>query len=78
MSEWISVKDKLPGNSRSVLVWCPERFNKYTAYFNDGHWFHFGGVGRYLMTEDVTHWMPTPDPPQIESSSNRPKEAATD
>jgi hypothetical protein len=63
MSEWISVKDRLPANRTSVLVWCPERRNKYTAYWADGEWTHFAGFFSFVE-EEVTHWMPLPEPPK--------------
>jgi hypothetical protein len=63
---WISVKERYPENSISVLVWCPERQNKYTACWIDGaerHWRHFGGTSWAEVVEEVTHWQPTPVPP---------------
>ena len=61
MSEWISVKDRLPETPVEVLV-----FNLGTwvlAYWNEdvGQWILYNGdkVLRY-----VTHWMPLPEPPE--------------
>lgn len=62
MSEWISVKDRLPNDDTFVLaaqagVYCEQ------ALYQDGdfyvHW------GRYEETPApwITHWMPLPDPP---------------
>ena len=69
MSEWISVKDRLPEitpglrSSKSVLVWCPERMNRYTANWTGSYWIFFGGYGRNEVTEEVTHWMQLPEAP---------------
>ena len=60
--KWISVKEEMPSDTVAVLVWCPERRNKYTAAWHDPSWVHFGG-GFLDVKEEVTHWMPTPDSP---------------
>lgn len=74
MSEWISVKDKLPENNVTVLAYC-EKTKKYfignAIYrcFSDGvYWRHEGARGAmYTVTSKVTHWMPLPEPPEEES-----------
>ena|ERR1700677_1538511 len=70
MSEWISVKDRLPPECESVLVWSKgfdpiSAFLSYTydkkplMYFvND-----WDESDTNLKLEDVTHWMPLPEPP---------------
>jgi hypothetical protein len=63
MEKWISVREKMPPNTVSVLVWCPERKNKYTACWVAPKWRHFGGISFEELHEDVTHWRPTPEPP---------------
>lgn len=49
--EWISVKDRLPENGKSVLV-----------YWDDGF-----EIGRYVGGEvgDCVYWMPLPEPPEM-------------
>ena len=66
MSDWISVRERMPDDTKSVLVWCPSRRNKYTACWVCPDWIHFGGRFDVIVLEDVTHWMPTPEPPKIE------------
>lgn len=76
MSEWISVKDRLPKQLDIVLVYGKHkgeknRSNNYelvdTATYYD--WTNTnGGEGwyspRFLSDYDeVTHWMPFPEPP---------------
>ena len=65
MSEWIKVQQRMPGDTKSVLVWCPERKNTYSAYWVAPYWYFFGGsgIGRGVIDEKVTHWTPKPDPP---------------
>lgn len=71
MSEWISVKERLPSDERSVLAYygfgrdgVPDSdmmFMGTLSYFcfdPEPHWQHAGhGVA-------VTHWMPLPEPPK--------------
>lgn len=68
MSKWISVKDKLPDNEEVFLVYRGE--SKYPeielAYWNlnrkrfeyyDNEYYGYG-------IDDITHWMPLPEPPK--------------
>lgn len=58
MSEWISVEDKLPEKTLSLLI-----FNG--SFIDIGCFF----CDEYFITDkgsvlDVTHWMPLPEPPK--------------
>lgn len=69
--KWISVKDRLPEADGEVVLACyqPRKPNYiFFAYFN-GSW------AIYQPTEDgllyshpvrVSHWMPLPEPPEVE------------
>ena len=66
---WISVKDRLPEKPGRYLCW----FGKNTfavgasivPYIPDLHWFaSLESLERY---ENVTHWMPMPEPPKEET-----------
>ena len=73
MSEWISVKDKLPERVGDVLVFrdfggnyggisilsyrYSEAESKFTFCFYDGE------SDEYYPTRNVTHWMPLPAKP---------------
>ena len=68
MSEWISVKDRLPGNRRPVLVFTvgfsEQNGIRMAAYDKNQpasmFWHGFiMGKGR-----GVTHWQPLPAPPE--------------
>jgi hypothetical protein len=67
MNGWISVKDRLPTQSRDVLIvarWrcsgpevCVAYFDtKHELFLQDGFWME--------GDDDVTHWMPLPEPPK--------------
>ena len=63
MSEWISVKDRLPKIDEEVLVCFTDGFNqiKFGVAWTisiDGWSGYFGG--------NITHWMPLPEPPEVE------------
>lgn len=58
MSEWISVKERLPQEMTTVLVYRPDRGWAF-AQLSNGFWFPTGDT-------KVTHWMPLPSPPKEE------------
>ena len=53
MSKWISVRDKLPEPFVNVVV-----FSKSQGVGMDYY------DGKYWGFDDVTHWMPLPEPPE--------------
>ena len=64
MSEWISVKDRLPefgekvlitDVSGDVLVYSLEQTCSGECWWEDEYWNWYN---------DVTHWMPLPEPPK--------------
>lgn len=70
--EWISVKDRLPEKPMFVIVYCPDYTNYMEPIFaqwvkgKDGFIFlDFDPMNMNDITEDVTHWMPSPKPPEI-------------
>ena len=62
--EWISVEERFPEDTKAVIVRCPERRNTYTANWSYPHWYYFGGNSSEKLTEDVSHWLPLPPPPE--------------
>ena len=64
MSEWISVKDRLPEPFVSVLGYCPDEEPLPTV-----HEVYMNGFGQWRSAQvygmgNVTHWMPMPEPPK--------------
>lgn len=78
MSEWISVKDRLPENDDSVLVCAftgADRQVVFEAHYwpyptnaygdQQGAWQNCDHDGPYqLDSTTITHWMPMPAPPE--------------
>ena len=62
MNEWISVNDRLPSDSL-VLVYAP--LIVAIGYYHAPKWFlWFGGGEHDKEVDNVTHWMPKPQPPK--------------
>ena len=69
---WISVKDRLPNCNGIYLVWRPHYFGGEIGepafcYFDGlNTWHDSYGVDfeRILNPDDVTYWMPLPEPPK--------------
>lgn len=58
---WISVKERLPGSDRSVIVFGPNMDQAWMGYYY--------GEGREWLSMDgfpvhVTHWMELPELPK--------------
>lgn len=67
MSNWISVKDKLPNNSNEVIVFCLDdsvTTGKYIRVSKDKYLWKSPIYSPYIdNTLNVTHWQPLPEPP---------------
>jgi hypothetical protein len=65
MSEWISVKDRLPGTSQGwskpVLVYTVNDKIEISEFNRGKHEMMDSWLG--LGSSEVTHWMPLPSPP---------------
>ena len=64
MSEWISVKERLPEPFVSVLGYCPDEEPLPTV-----HEVYMNGFGQWTSAQvygmgNVTYWMPLPEPPE--------------
>ena len=78
---WISVNDRLPESSNNiVLAICLDDINDYSypytsdeaqsiAFYSNLHWWDETMPEECKednIIEDVTHWMPLPEPPEGE------------
>lgn len=63
---WIPVTERLPQNYISVLVYIPTAeplpMVHEACIGDDGEW--YSSVFYGIENEDVTHWMPLPEPPE--------------
>ena len=70
-TKWISVDDRLPENDCIVDVWMPEYNDPYKrvadVYFNSIQKTFYIDYNFLDVTNDITHWMPLPNPPKQES-----------
>ena len=68
--KWISVKERLPDEGETVLIYAPRTQNQYyVAMFymlHDEIKFatNIYGMDYCWYSEDVTYWQPLPKPPQ--------------
>lgn len=69
MAEWISVKDRLPPRYKKILVVNGHGYVNISAFVKefDGEWTWLGLDGKYNHINDITHWMPLPEPPKEDS-----------
>lgn len=67
MNEWISVKDRLPGNFETVLALRKDGAMFVGRYTPWQHWeIWTARKSTKVITITVTHWMPLPEPPREE------------
>jgi len=90
MNKWIKVEDRMPDKRKAVLVYAPGMNEPICMMYYDpdsdsadlGEWVSEpSGPGRggwYSMSaNDVTHWMPLPEPP-VGPSQVDPSKSADD
>lgn len=67
MSEWISVKDKLPESNRVIVCYLKDYVHegyyckKKKAFYNE--WNPYASIYESRI-EHVTHWQSLPEPPK--------------
>lgn len=68
--EWISVKDRMPKIGERVLVYDTFWRDVYILCLmqnvNDGNIRWYNRDTGWYVGDDVTHWMPLPEPPKEE------------
>ena len=64
--EWIPVTERLPVIGRSVIAYnAPAKCAAEAMYEGEGRFLQFRWEAR-LQDQEVTHWMPLPEPPKGE------------
>lgn len=72
MSEWISVKERIPDDDQRVLGTDGEKHEIVCCINSDCEWVGATSEYGYLMSlREVAYWMPLPNPPNLQ---NLPKE----
>lgn len=68
---WIPCSERMPEDNTIVLyVWCSENGNVsvlhgwHSSIRGLGSAWHQSGVGMQRPDDEVTHWMPLPEPPK--------------
>ena len=64
MNEWISVNDRLPDETETVVVWAVDELDVMT-YAGNNEWWDYEG---WSTTEGfgISHWMRISEPPEEE------------
>ena len=84
MSEWISVKDRLPEHGAYVLVWLDGEDAPIVADYRPTGWsartdglrvgcmaYCYGGmIENDFNQQEITHWMPLPEPPEADNGQD--------
>lgn len=71
VNQWIPCSERMPEDNTTVLyVWRSENGNVsvfhgwHSSIRGLGSAWHQSGVGMQRPNDEVTHWMPLPEPPQ--------------
>lgn len=69
MKEWISVKERLPEDEETVLIYFDPFIlsAEFVRVEADGFLVFHSDIFDDLSCEDITHWMPLPDQPTPEN-----------
>lgn len=67
VDRWIPVTERLPDNNNNVWTWLDsgegeEGYYEAPSGVRSGQWYSANYGNRYM--ENVTHWMPLPEPPK--------------
>lgn len=67
---WISVKDRMPKSYTALLLYG--LLNPYSAIYTQyiGFWDEKKWISDGKEIEGVTHWMPLPKPPEVNTDAN--------
>ena len=66
VQEWISVEDRLPEKYGSAIVYRKSKLFSMLRYSPALGWHFYDSEWGDVTVDDVTHWMPLPQPPKGE------------
>ena len=73
-TDWIPVEEWLPEYGARVLAFNMRAKNKYIGIWTrekdpgDGNDCWFDSAGWWYAFDEITHWMPLPEPPEVENA----------
>lgn len=74
LPRWIPVEERLPEYGVRVLAFNMRAKNKYIGIWTrekdpgDGNDCWFDSAGWWYAFDEITHWMPLPEPPEVENA----------
>lgn len=63
-TKWIPVSERLPNDSKAVLVYAPRNRNIFECFHRGGGCWEIASYTFEILHDEVTHWMPLPEPPK--------------
>lgn len=67
MSKWIKIEDKLPDNVFDFVLVFADGAMSTLGYTRCNGFYEVCPTKTQVIIEDITHWMPLPEPPNGES-----------
>lgn len=72
VADWVSVEDRLPGETKWVLAYADEAID-CVGYEPDNGFSHWHpNRGSNVRVEDITHWRPLTNPPPLPTPPHSP------
>lgn len=69
--QWISMGDRLPDDAQLVLIYCPDpEPGMWPAQWAVGSQTFESSENGWVAGNEVTYWMPLPQPPEAASNEN--------
>lgn len=64
MSEWISIKDRLPNPIFDFVLACADGAMSTIGYREENGFYEVYPIQTQIDIQMITHWMPLPEPPK--------------
>ena len=66
-NQWISIKDGLPDPNFDFVLACADGAISTIGYNKDYGFYEVYPIKTQLVIDDITHWMPLPQLPNLDS-----------